>query len=62
MDSIFQQADEALKGAERRPTAQKGGAQAPPKKIRFSSEMFHMGHFASFLHRHKNNSRINIKM
>ena len=33
MDSVFQQADEAFKGAERRPTAQKGGAHAPPKKF-----------------------------
>lgn len=31
MDSAFQEADEAFKGAERRPTAQKGGAHAPPK-------------------------------
>ena len=31
IDSAFQQADEAFKGAERRPTAQKGGAYAPPK-------------------------------
>ena len=33
MDSAFQQTDEALKGAERRPTAQKGGAHAPPKTL-----------------------------
>ena len=30
IDRAFQQADKALKGAERRPTAQKGGAHAPP--------------------------------
>ena len=29
IDSVFQKADEALKGAESRPTAQKGGAHAP---------------------------------
>lgn len=29
MDSAFQEADEAFKGAERRPKAQKGGAHAP---------------------------------
>lgn len=29
MDSAFQESDEALQGAERRPTAQKGGAHAP---------------------------------
>ena len=31
IDSAFLQAFEAFKGAERRPTAQKGGAHAPPK-------------------------------
>ena len=30
MDSAFQEADEAFKGAERRPKAQKGGAHASP--------------------------------
>ena len=29
IDSVFQVVDEALKGAERRPTAQKGGAHVP---------------------------------
>ncbi len=37
MDCVFQQAHEALKGAERRPTAQKEGAHAPPKSHLFSA-------------------------
>ena len=35
IDSVFQQTDEAFKGAEGRPTAQKGGAYAPPKTLNF---------------------------
>ena len=41
MDSIFQQADEAFKGVERRPTAQKGGAPAPPKSHDTSTPQDH---------------------
>ena len=37
MDSVFLEADEALKGAERRPTAQKGGSARPPKSHLFSA-------------------------
>ena len=34
-DSVFHEPDEASKGAERRPTAQKGGAYAPPNSTPF---------------------------
>jgi len=33
IDSPFQQADEAFKGAERRPTAQKRGSARSPREI-----------------------------
>jgi len=54
IDSSFQQTDEALKGRGKAPDGAKRGSVRTPLKIRFSSEMFHMGHFASFLHRHNN--------
>ena len=42
MDSVFLEADEALKDAERRPTAQKGGAHAPPLRIKFNYFLWHI--------------------
>ena len=59
IDSAFQQADEAFKGAERRPTAQKGGAH-PPKNPIQQRDAPH-GTLRQFLASPQEHSRINIK-